>query len=706
MEGNSVTATNVSLEAIINPIPDREPCKKENDKEIDAVKEATDSSSLIGAMASTQCGPELSAALKCSPESAVPVSTERQLEKEEQKSVALEAVLTTLLAKKSRRSSQPRMLTRSLTLKPETSTLPSGSTRKRQTPNCVRPVKLSKGAAPAKNNPGVSKGKPQENSPLSTGRSTVSTQKCKTEGGATPRKQDQGTLSSEVQGKVLEVVNRTLSTIGEKLDSQTRPGNKRRIKRTTRYEEWVGGASHSVNGANASLTDVSTQRLGLKGKRKSHSAAGGDAPNVMKRRRANAKSSCDKNAAKTPRGTSIRAPPRATKRPAFWLDLPALEAAVASAPPQPLQSTERAIARGMAAAAASLASLAPSTTAQVTKLSSKDPGGALLQAVLITAVGDVNAKSEGTEAEIQEESASTQAKSGQCSAGEEADKGEGRVPSLSIRQGEAASCLNSSASLTADCPTVAAEVGKVSQGNAEDVNAAAETNLNLLLDLVHVQPDMVRNFLLEHGRMPSERALKTPPQKANKSRPPIQNHLAEQRIQQYIREKQSTPVRKNAETRNTTHNFIEGAEAKALLKQLQMLRDELERQQQIQLTKIQENFEVEFKASLMRELAAMAVFSQTTSGMLFGDDISSATTLDQRKAEENLLFEQFQQLTLIENMEMLKTLRYHLSIRPSQQEQPNVFPAVRSSFVASRSRSSPEGRRVNKKVRFAPCSYR
>lgn len=630
------------------------------------------------------------------------------MEKEEQKSVALEAVLTTLLAKKSRRSSKPRMQTRFLTLKPDSSTLQSGSkvaTRKRQTPKCVRPVKLSKGAAPAKNNPVVSKGKPQEMSPLSIGRSAESTQKCKTRG-ATPRKQDQGTLSSEVQGKPSDVVNGTISAIDEEVDSQTRPGNKRRIKRTTRYEEWVGGASHSVNGADASLTDVSTQRLGLKGKRKSHSAAGGDAPNVVKRKRANAKSSCEKNAAKTPRMASVRAPQRANKGPAFWLDLPALEAAVASAPPQPLQSTERAIARGMAAAAASLASLAPSTTAQVTKLSSKDPGGALLQAVLITAVGDVSARSRGAEVQLQEDSASTHTKSGQSSAGEEADKEEGRVPPPSTRQSEAASCLNSSAPLTADCPTAAAELGTVAQGEAEDVNAPAEPNLNLLLDLVHVQPDMVRNFLLEHGRMPSERALKTPLQKANKPKPPIQNHLAEQRIQQYIREKQSTPVRKNAETRNTTHNFIEGAEAKALLKELQMLREELERQQHMQLTKIQENFEVEFKASLMRELAAMAAFSQTTSGMLFNDDISSATTLDQRKAEENLLFEQFQQLTLIENMEMLKALRYHLSIRPSQQEQPNIFPAVRTSFFASQSRSSPEGRRVDKKVRFAPCSYR
>lgn len=79
MAGNSVTATNVSLEAIINPIPDREPCKKENDKEIDAIKEATDSSPLIGAMASTQCDPELSDALICSSEGSVPVSTERQV---------------------------------------------------------------------------------------------------------------------------------------------------------------------------------------------------------------------------------------------------------------------------------------------------------------------------------------------------------------------------------------------------------------------------------------------------------------------------------------------------------------------------------------------------------------------------------------------------------------------------------------------------
>lgn len=356
--------------------------------------------------------------------------------------------------------------------------------------------------------------------------------------------------------------------------ARPRTRERRSIKRPARYEEWLAEASQEADEHQFLLPAV--HAAGRSSQPKRAKGGAGSAPVFAVPRGVRRKDEAFTPGTSPPetvlprsnvKGGGASAARRRRLMP--WLDLAAVEAAVACGGSVSTEDSDRAIAAGVAAAAAAAAAVAASAVVPQRGCSEGQGQGIGdsfydgLQQVLRRArdalslnfgtnAGSVSSAARNVQHQCQGKpgigsSGLRQNEQAVTSASDEilkqsiaplSGKSTRNQQHQESRQREQQQELSLPASAT-QWPTLTHEFEKAAERAAKEAAAfVASSEQTRGVSTGNVGPDMVRKFLLKHGRKPPQPAMRAPPQRAHQQLQMIQEQLLEQHRQHRIRQEQ------------------------------------------------------------------------------------------------------------------------------------------------------------------------
>ncbi|CDJ63077.1 hypothetical protein, conserved [Eimeria necatrix] len=489
-----------------------------------------------------------------------------------------------------------------------------------------------------------------------------------------------------------------------------RTRDKRRIKRPARYEEWVAEVSHAGEEDPSSLGNGSPKQLQSRKGRKPSVRAANETPKPSKRKDRTLEGAaaldpdpCGARAAATAAAASVGSRKR---RLLSWLDMGAVQAAVGFGVSQPSRSSDRAVATGLAAAAAAASALAAPLTARAAAAADRAadeeaPPLDGIQAVFSKAMEILK----GPPAEEQQQQQQQRPPGANLAlekreqqpveedrANEPRGRAQGGAASPSACSGRqtppaaaaAAAAARSAAArdgpgqgpqsasapwaaLTTEFEEAAEQTAK--EAAAKAAAAAAAAGRGPTTEPRLTEPDIVRRFLLQHGRKPPQPAMRAPPQRADQQLQMIQEQLLEQHRQQCARGTIRSQSRARAANLQRQVHSLQGLSDDSLLRQLHLAREQLQRRQQNELQQLQEDIERHLLASAIKEeqqradsgrepaAANLQQLQQHLQQQLQQQLRTTSAPQQQQRVHghQDVLFEQLRQLALLENIEALLT---------------------------------------------------
>ncbi|CDJ44181.1 hypothetical protein, conserved [Eimeria tenella] len=491
-----------------------------------------------------------------------------------------------------------------------------------------------------------------------------------------------------------------------------RTRDKRRIKRPARYEEWVAEVSHAGEEDPSSLGSASPKQLQSRKGRKPSVRAANETPKPSKRKDRALEGAaaldpdpCGARAAATAAAASVGSRKR---RLLNWLDMGAVQAAVGLGVSQPSRSSDRAVATGLAAAAAATSALAAPLTARAAAAADRAadeeaPPLDSIQAVFSRAMEILK----GPPAEEQQQQQQQRPPGANLAlekreqqpveedrANEPRGRAQGGTNSPSACSGRQAAPAAAAAAAATAARSAAARDGPIQgpqsasapwaalttefeeaaeqtakEAAAKAAAAAAAAGRGPATEPRLTEPDVVRRFLLQHGRKPPQPAMRAPPQRADQQLQMIQEQLLEQHRQQCARGTIRSQSRARAANLQRQVHSLQGLSDDSLLRQLHLAREQLQRRQQNELQQLQEDIERHLLASAIKEeqqradsgrepaAANLQQLQQHLQQQLQQQLRTTSAPQQQQRVhgQQDLLFEQLRQLALLENIEALLT---------------------------------------------------